>query len=88
MNWNNNKPPFRRNNNKTPWNAKNRCSLCGLRNHTATNCQNIRDDKGNKIGMFITHGTCSKCPSYIRPRLHHQEQLCPYRPGGPLAKKN
>jgi hypothetical protein len=47
----------------------------------------LRDDSGKILEMHPTHGVCSKCPSFIRPRLHHPEIVCPYRVGGPLYKK-
>lgn len=64
-----------------------KCSLCGIPNHRPQECKNMRDDKGKIINMMPIPGTCNKCPLYIQPRLHHQEWICPYRPGGPLEKK-
>jgi hypothetical protein len=62
------------------------CPLCG-QSHKAEDCKNLRDDSGKILEMHPTHGVCSKCPSFIRPRLHHPEIVCPYRVGGPLYKK-
>jgi len=64
-----------------------KCSLCGVPNHKPQECKNMRDDKGEILNVMPMLGTCSKCPKYIFPRLHHQEKICPYRPGGPLARK-
>jgi hypothetical protein len=92
--------PFNNNNNRTGWRRNNsfqnnnyntqsnKCLLCGLKDHTSKECTNIRDDNNNPVQMLTTYGTCSKCPRYIFPRLHHQEELCPYRSKGPLNKKN
>jgi len=63
-----------------------RCSLCG-KNHKATDCRNIRDDKGKRLPMLPTYGICDKCPNFVQPRLHHPEAVCPYRRGGPLNRK-
>jgi len=64
-----------------------KCSLCGVPNHKPQECKNMRDEKGEILNVMPMLGTCSKCPRYIFPRLHHQEKICPYRPGGPLARK-
>jgi hypothetical protein len=36
--------------------------------------------------MMPIQGICSKCPGFVKPRLHHPEVLCPYRTGGPLNR--
>jgi hypothetical protein len=64
------------------------CSLCGLTNHTARTCFYMQNDSGKRLNIIPTFGVCGKCPSNIRPRLHHPEVICPYRTGGPLANKN
>jgi hypothetical protein len=85
--WNRNKNNFQRGNfNRKP--QINRCLLCGIKDHTSKDCKNIRYDKNNPVPMIITYGTCNKCPRNIYPRLHHQEELCPFRPKGPLYKNN
>ena len=78
-----------RNTNKRDHNGRflssnNGCSLCGMSNHIAKDCRNMQNDSGRKIDILPTYGTCGRCPSQIRPRLHHPESLCPFRPGGPL----
>lgn len=65
---------------------KKSCSLCG-KNHDATECRNIRDDKGKTLDILPTYGTCGKCPEYVKPRLHHPEAVCPYRVGGTFNSK-
>jgi hypothetical protein len=91
---NNNRPSWKKNTNFKRGNFSNnrlqtnKCLQCGLRDHTSKDCKNIRDDKGNPVQMISGYGVCSKCPRYIFPRLHHSEELCPYRPKGPLAKRN
>jgi hypothetical protein len=65
-----------------------KCKKCGQRSHEASNCQNIRDNKGRIIRMIAPNITCSKCPNFIKPRLNHPEALCPFRNGGPLNRKN
>jgi hypothetical protein len=67
---------------------KNSCSLCGYRNHTASECRNMQDNQGKRVEIIPTYGTCGRCPSRISPRLHHPEALCPFRPGGPLQNRN
>jgi hypothetical protein len=62
------------------------CSLCGRRNHLASQgCPFMVDDKGIKVNVLPTHSTCTECPPRITPRLNHPMQLCPYRKGtGPF----
>jgi len=64
----------------------NSCSLCG-KNHKATECRNIQDDKGNILNMIPTYGVCDKCPNFVKTRLHHPMEVCPYRKGGPFNRK-
>jgi len=66
-------------------NDSEKCSLCG-KGHNTTDCYNIRDDKGKKLAMLPTYGTCEKCPDFVNPRLHHPVAVCPYRKGGPLNR--
>lgn len=77
---------FRRANNAQDPSEK--CKMCGQRSHNSKDCQNIRDDQGKIIKMIATYATCSKCPNFIKPRLHHPEPLCPFRIGGPLNRKS
>jgi hypothetical protein len=65
-----------------------RCKMCGQRSHDASKCENIRDDQGKVIKMIVPYNICSKCPNFIKPRLHHPDHLCPYRDGGPLNRQN
>jgi len=76
----NNRPAYQNNQN----NSRN-CSLCG-KGHKATECKNIRDDKGKIVNILPGYKVCDKCPEYIKPRLHHPEHVCPYRKGGPFNK--
>ena len=55
------------------------CSLCGYKNHKATDCRNIRDDSGTIKQIIPTMGVCGKCPQSIQVRLHHPEVYCPFR---------
>ena len=65
------------------------CSLCGYKNHKATDCRNIRDDGGNIKQIIPTMGTCNKCPANITVRLHHPEIYCPFRtPNGVFSRRN
>ena len=63
------------------------CSLCGMHNHLAKECRNMQNDRGQKVEILPTYGTCMRCPLKVFPRLHHPEALCPFRVGGPLANK-
>ncbi len=77
----NNRVGFRSNNNNPS------CSLCGYKNHKATDCRNIRDDSGNIKQIIPTMGVCNLCPKFITVRLHHPEIYCPWRyPHGILNK--
>ena len=75
-----------RNNRNNAQNNDKNCALCG-KGHKVPDCMNIRDDTGKKLEMHPTYGVCNKCPSFVKPRLHHPEFVCPYRPGGPLNTK-
>ena len=75
-----------RNNRNNAQNNYKNCALCG-KGHKVPDCMNIRDDTGKKLEMHPTYGVCNKCPSFVKPRLHHPEFVCPYRPGGPLNTK-
>jgi len=66
----------------------NYCSLCGKKDHRATDgCPNMRNDAGRQINIFPTHTTCTLCPANINPRLNHPAMACPYRKGGPFDGK-
>jgi hypothetical protein len=84
-NYNKNGPQNNNRNSKYVKNDNASCPLCG-KNHKITDCKNIRDDSGKILDMHPTYGVCSKCPNFVRPRLHHPEVVCPYRVGGPLNK--
>ena len=63
----------------------NYCSLCGLKDHKATDgCQYMQADNGKQIHTLPTHSTCNDCPPSVNPRLNHPTPLCPFRVGGPL----
>ena len=79
--------PFDRVNKSTGSTGDKRCVLCGMNNHKAETCRMMRDDQGNIKAIIPGYGKCSKCPQRIQPRLHHPENLCPFRPNGPLAKR-
>lgn len=64
------------------------CSLCGMKNHKATHCKNMKDDTGKQVDIIPTYGVCDRCPGHIKPKLHHPAVLCPYRKGGPFAGKS
>ena len=68
--------------------AKTRCILCGYTNHSATGCRNMRDNSGNIIEIIPTQGCCEKCPQFIKNRLHHPEDACPFRNGGVFDRRN
>ena len=65
-----------------------RCVLCGMTNHRSDTCRMIRDDQGNIKSIIPGYGKCSKCPQRIQPRLHHPENLCPFRHNGPMADRS
>jgi hypothetical protein len=65
-----------------------RCVLCGMNNHKAETCRMMRDDQGNIKAIIPGYGKCTKCPANVQPRLNHPEPLCPFRPKGPLFKRN
>ena len=65
------------------------CSLCGKKDHLASqNCPYMVDAKGNIRKVMPTQSQCPLCPPFVKPRLNHPAVFCPYRKGGPLAKKN
>ena len=80
--------PFVKNTGRINLNSSKRCVLCGMTNHKAETCRMMRDDQGNVKNIIPGYGKCSKCPQKIQPRLHHPENLCPFRPGGPMANRN
>ena len=65
------------------------CSLCGKQDHKAADgCPYMVDDNGVRVDVLPTHTNCSECPAYIKRRLNHPMQLCPYRKGtGPLKHR-
>ena len=71
--------------NKQGFQTKNYCSLCGMKNHLATDgCRNIQDDMGKIIPVLPCQNTCPDCPSTVFPRLNHPAAYCPFRISGPL----
>ena len=71
--------------NKQGFKPKDYCSLCGFRNHLATDgCPNIQDDMGKIIPVLPCQNTCPDCPSTVHPRLNHSAAYCPFRISGPL----
>ena len=68
-------------------NSSRSCLLCGMVNHTATNCRNMITNSGDRVQLVPTRGTCSVCPPKTSGRLHHPPSLCPFRPGGAFNKK-
>ncbi len=70
-------------------NIGNYCSLCGYKNHLATDgCPNMKNDSGQQINVFPTHTTCSLCPAKISARLNHPSIVCPFRKGGTFIRKS
>jgi len=77
--------PF--NNNRQQFN-RTYCSLCGKRDHVASQgCPFMISDAGAKISVMPTKDTCTQCPNFVNPRLSHPTNLCPYRKGGPWGKQ-
>jgi hypothetical protein len=73
------------NGNKQGFKPKDYCSLCGFKNHLATDgCPNIQDDMGKIIPVLPCQNTCPDCPSTVHPRLNHSATYCPFRITGPL----
>jgi len=73
------------NGNKQGFKPKDYCSLCGFKNHLATDgCPNIQDDMGKIIPVLPCQNTCPDCPSTVYPRLNHSATYCPFRITGPL----
>ena len=88
-----NSRPRAKSNDRRPFNKGNGspnkgCILCGMNNHKAETCRMMRDDQGVIKSIIPGYGKCTKCPARIQPRLNHPESLCPFRPNGPLFKKN
>jgi hypothetical protein len=81
------RPMLKRDSNGKFIRSNQNCLLCGTAGHNASSCRIMRDDNGEVVQMIPPHGTCTKCPARIRPRLHHPEKYCPYRPTGPWAHK-
>lgn len=72
--------------NKRPMLAK--CTFCGQKPHNQVGCPHmINPATGKPVTILPTYGVCGKCPAFIRPRLRHPENICPYRVGGPLHIK-
>jgi hypothetical protein len=72
-------------NNRQGYRTKNYCSLCGYRDHLATDgCPYIQDDHGKVIKVLPCQTTCPDCPSTVNPRLNHSATYCPFRISGPL----
>jgi len=68
---------------------KNYCSLCGKKDHVASQgCPFMVSDSGVRINAMPTHQTCTVCPPKVNPRLNHPVPLCPYRIGGPFHKQH
>jgi len=66
---------------------QNYCSLCGKRDHRASQgCKYMVTDSGAKVNVMPTHTLCGACPSHVSPRLNHPAMLCPYRIGGPFSQ--
>ena len=64
---------------------RNYCSMCGLKDHLATDgCPNMMDDMGRPIQAHPCQTTCPECPSSVSPRLNHSATYCPFRISGPL----
>jgi hypothetical protein len=76
------------NNNRRQQPNNDYCSLCGNRDHRATDsCKFMVSDSGVRIPIMPTKTTCTKCPAFVNPRLSHPENLCPYRKSGPWGKQ-
>jgi hypothetical protein len=59
------------------------CSLCGKHDHRAAEgCPNMVSDRGNIVPVIPAQNTCTACPPFVKPRLHHNVAICPYRRGG------
>ncbi len=69
-------------------NNKDYCSLCGRKDHRATDtCRFMLSDEGVQVPIMPTKTTCTKCPPWVNPRLSHPENLCPYRKSGIWGKQ-
>lgn len=63
------------------------CSLCGMKDHTASQgCRNMRTNNGKIYKTMPVHNTCGLCPGNKKNTLNHPPMLCPFRKGGPLEK--
>ena len=83
----NNVSKFGNNRFMSPKQPTNYCSLCGKKDHLATDgCPNMVNNAGKRVPVFPTFGTCQICPDDVSPRLNHPATLCPYRKGGPFDK--
>jgi hypothetical protein len=72
-------------NNRQGFKTKNYCSLCGYKDHLATDgCPYIQDDNGKILKVLPCQTTCPDCPSTVNPRLNHSATYCPFRISGPL----
>jgi hypothetical protein len=66
-------------NNKQGFKLKNYCSLCGFKDHLATDgCPNVQDDMGKIIHVHPCQTTFPNCPSTIHPCLNHSATNCPF----------
>jgi CRISPR/Cas system-associated protein Cas10 (large subunit of type III CRISPR-Cas system) len=64
------------------------CSLCGKRDHRAADgCPNMISDRGNIVPVIPSQNTCTACPPFVKPRLHHNVAICPFRKGGVFNNK-
>ena len=79
---------FKRDHSKENRNPAHDCSLCGMSGHVSEKCCNMRDNSGKKLEIIATYGVCARCPKSVVPRLHHPEQVCPYRRGGPFDNRS
>jgi len=79
----------RRNFQSRPNMEQNYCSLCGKRDHRASQgCKYMVTDSGSKVNIMPTHTLCGACPAHVSPRLNHPSMLCPYRVGGPFSQNH
>lgn len=63
------------------------CSLCGMKDHKASQgCRNMRTNDGKIYKTLPVHSTCGLCPGNKKNTLNHPPMLCPFRKGGPLEK--
>jgi len=70
---------------KQSFKPKNYCSLCGFKDHLATDgCPNFQDDMEKIIPVHPCQTSCQDCPSTVHPRLNHSATYCPFWISGPL----